>query len=692
VPAAEECPINDDNYVEDLRSRSNRSSNPDIVIPPYEFSPETHDEDFHCHRLAVGFASLNGTLIPIGQDDPILECLLFPDLYPHGYGHYVASNTHDRTLYHDTLIKDAKLKLLCPLPDFRLHWYWPKWVYMQAEKIRIHQNSARLLRQRQHDNQRRPRGGALLQQSLYTNQTIISESITTSVPSFVRTGDTYFHRREMHFNTMIEALGLPQLFVTFTFSEQWPQLALILKSTDNGDPLPPNRPLHVTLYCYERFDHIRNFLLKNKIYSGFGDLKHFVERHEFQNRGAFHAHCAYWATKSISELIALHYIRADMPDQTLEPELWAAVNKHQIHKCMPHLCQGPVLDGQCKKGFPAPLSLSTHNDNAQMRYTYRRTREADRYVVPYIPVVLLAMDSHMNAQYVSSKGLARYMTKYMLKKEPSSLFNIRESANSIEAYKPHVSARRMSSLEVMALLLGKPIINTSIACSYFTTDLPNLRTAVVLPAHRVLEGDDNPYYPDAIEKYFQRPRDSEFDDLTYQTYWSRYNIAGNSVSATRLFWTDMKGRKVVKRSKPILLRYRHLRVDDGESYFYQQLLLTGSWRSEEELKGGYATYRDHHAALCPQEHALALRLATRQSNVVRTTYLHQYENLVNELVQSAGRPVQEIVHQQLPFLYRFPTCVPSYSQHMLDRDQYRAYSIILDCIGPPSKRNWPFFS
>src|SRR5215468_9179292 len=104
---------------------------------------------------------------------------------------------------------------------------------MQVEKQRIHQNSTRLLWQRRHDNTDRPRGGALLQRSLYTGQSIVSEAITTSIPAFIRTGDTYFLQKEMHFNAMIQTFGLPTLFLTLTFSERWPQFTKILKKTDN---------------------------------------------------------------------------------------------------------------------------------------------------------------------------------------------------------------------------------------------------------------------------------------------------------------------------------------------------------------------------------------------------------------------------------------------------------------------------
>lgn len=95
--------------------------------------------------MAAGFANLDDNTIPIANNDPLLECLLFPDLYPHGYGHYIPPKRENRKYYYDTLTKDAKLKLLCPNSAFRLHWYWPKWIYMQIEKIRIHQNSIRLL-------------------------------------------------------------------------------------------------------------------------------------------------------------------------------------------------------------------------------------------------------------------------------------------------------------------------------------------------------------------------------------------------------------------------------------------------------------------------------------------------------------------------------------------------------------------
>lgn len=151
--------------------------------------------------------------------------------------------------------------------------------------------------------------------------------------------------------------------------------------------------------------NISRNILNNVKLNSLEKIKHFVECHEFQQCGAFHLYAAYWRSVSVSELIEKNFIRTDMPDPILEPELWQAVTKHQIHTCIAHHYRGPVEYGQCKKGFPVPLSHSIHNTTSEIYYIYWRNKCEDQYVVPYIPIILLTMDSHMNAQYVSSKGL-----------------------------------------------------------------------------------------------------------------------------------------------------------------------------------------------------------------------------------------------------------------------------------------------
>jgi hypothetical protein len=186
----------------------------------------------------------------------------------------------------------------------------------------------------------------------------------------------------------------------------------------------------------------------------------------------------------------------------------------------------------------------------------------------------------------------------------------------------------------MTLLLGKPIINTSTACEYFNTAMPNFRTSVVLPVHLIHDDDTSPYFIDSIEKYFQQPNVPEFEFTTYPSYWSQYNIATGRVSPNRNHWIDLRDRKIVKRQKPILLRYEHLCVKDGEKYFYQQLLLQKPWRSEEQIKGPYQTYREHHAVLFPQQHQRAIFYATHRSTLVRTFYVNDFQRILSHLMEN----------------------------------------------------------
>src|SRR5262245_51586510 len=117
-----------------------------------------------------------------------------------------------------------------------------------------HQNTMRIWRQQQSDGiYKLPSTSELLARSLYTGQQIIDETKTTTLPSFIRTGDTYFHEKLIHINAMIAEYGLPSLFMTLTMAEdKWPHLKHILRHTDNGNTLPTNRPLHTTLHFVHR--------------------------------------------------------------------------------------------------------------------------------------------------------------------------------------------------------------------------------------------------------------------------------------------------------------------------------------------------------------------------------------------------------------------------------------------------------
>jgi hypothetical protein len=195
----------------------------------------------------------------------------------------------------------------------------------------------------------------------------------------------------------------------------------------------------------------------------------------------------------------------------------------------------------------------------------------------------------MNAQYVTDKGLAKYITKYIAKTEPSHLFNIREG----NLFREYVHARRLGSMELMFLLLGEKICNSSIQVLYLITDPPSIRSKTVMPLSLIDPDDEDPYWKDRIEKYFARPNNDIFNNMKYREYYENYNICSTSNASLRrdIYINDL-GNYVIKRITPILTRIRHLSVEHGELFFYQQLLLSLPCHSEDELKGNYDTYRD----------------------------------------------------------------------------------------------------
>ena len=61
----------------------------------------------------------------------------------------------------------------------------------------------------------------------------------------------------------------------------------------------------------------------------------------------------------------------------------------------------------------------------------------------------------MNAQYVTSRGLGKFLTKYAVKPEPTRIFNVTDG----DKYREHIIARHLDSME----------------CIFFTTSGKNMQ-------------------------------------------------------------------------------------------------------------------------------------------------------------------------------------------------------------------------
>ncbi|GES97445.1 Pif1-like helicase domain-containing protein [Rhizophagus clarus] len=658
-----------------------------VVLPPYDFDTEIHNEDFHYSRLMAGFLTdPNNKELPIPFYDKNIEPLLFPDLFPYGKGFYINEDTNRR--FKDSLGNYAKSLLLCPDPRWRLSWYWPHYIYLSLEKLRNHQNRTRILNQHSTSLSHQLTTADFITNSIYTGRPIINETKTTTLPSYIRTGDSYFRQKEHHINTIVQAFGLPQIFYTMTMAEShWSHLHNILSKTDNKDTLPSNRPFHTYLHYHHRLSSIHQYLWKNPNLTNWGNWLHHFERDEFQNRGAIHTHGIAYLSKSIPELINSNVIRADMPDPNLEPELYELVKKHQIHTCDSR-CGGPApLGSRCKKGFPQPYSNITYEDPNSLRYIYRRTKEEDLYIVLYHAPTLFLWNGHVNFQYVTTRQFAKYMTKYVTKSEPSEYFDITEP----NAFRKHILARHLRSMELMILLLGYSICRSTIAVEFLPSIPPEVRNKSVKPPY-VLQQEEqlSPYWDDAIDKYFDRPIDNEFNDMIYPFYHRNY-IIQNKQPANGIYYMDKKNRFVKKRQKEILVRFQHLTVEHSESFFYQQLLLRIPAQSEADLKKHYLTYKARFEAEFPEEYSLTLNYVQSSTQSHIQKYTRNYQNLIDNLIISLHTDLQKLIRNQLLSLSHQPNISTNLSSMIFSDDQYKIFNILMNTWGKQEYSKYPYF-
>jgi len=234
------------------------------------------------------------------------------------------------------------------------------------------------------------------------------------------------------------------------------------------------------------------------------------------------------------------------------------------------------------------------------------------------------------------------MSKYIMKREPSHIFNIYEN----DLLRKHIVVQRLRSMELMFLLLEHTICNSFAIVKFLTTEPLNTRTCTILPAYMIEEDDKNPYYDNTITKYMSRPHTPEFENLTYPQYFERYSISPSQpITRSRPIHRDDLNNYVIKRSKDIITRYRFLKIEDGESYFYQQLLLKIPTRSETEYKTiQHETYQERFLSLFPN-FLTDLQNQTRNTHQLRTIRLNnRFTEILNRLLQSLTKQLPTNLH------------------------------------------------
>ncbi|CAG8739994.1 829_t:CDS:1 [Ambispora leptoticha] len=242
-------------------------------------------------------------------------------------------------------------------------------------------------------------------------------------------------------------------------------------------------------------------------------------------------------------------------------------------------------------------------------------------------------------------------------------------------------------MELMFLLLGKHIVNSSIQVQYLTTDPLSIRSKAVIPLYMLDSLEDDPYCNNKIEKYFARSHDPIFDNITYRTYFETYEIRSTRPNTSnRTIYQDDLRNFVIKRTNRILTCMRSLRLEHGEPFFYQQLLLKLPYRSENEMLGGYQDYRDHFLARFPDTYQ-TIRKKNHEFTLRQTTHaLNQFNTLI-ETITSSLNPILttnilDIIKIQLDSIKVLPQIVTINSIVNLPPSQYYCRQTINNYLGP----------
>lgn len=182
----------------------------------------------------------------------------------------------------------------------------------------------------------------------------------------------------------------------------------------------------------------------------------------------------------------------------------------------------------------------------------------------------------MNVQYVTTAGLMKYVSKYVMKSEPKSVVSI---VHGEERVRCHLEARRLGAMEIICLLNSKPILKMSSGVQFLPNSMPEHCALTVRRVHEIEQDPDNPYYPDSVEKYFCQPEESIFVNLVYSQYFSMFVVQTQKRQFKlerevdeRVHWRDQLGNYVYRRQKDQITRSPFRRLADGEPFFYAMLL------------------------------------------------------------------------------------------------------------------------
>ena len=316
---------------------------------------------------------------------------------------------------------------------------------------------------------------------------------------------------------MCREFGDPDLMLTFTFVNKWEEVSTTEQSLRDLFNFPLDIRFCPLETLMNRFYDAKagNFEQLMKAL-GFGPVKHFVWRLEFQVRGAPHVHALIW----LADLIPLARLEkimfATKPNPQDAPKLSQLVNGPMVHTCSLQRCKRGDPNARCRYGFPKAPCRDIHVSEDGVLALPRGSDDAR--IVEYSPAWLLKWRGHCHLHALRtqehpdcSPNAIYYIVKYNFKNEPS----LRVDAGSDDNFSTLLHSRVISSEEAFSRIFSFRYYGADTACDFLSLQPPERRVAAFVHGEQLqLPG---------VEKYFLRP--ASLDRLPILAFFSLYDVS-----------------------------------------------------------------------------------------------------------------------------------------------------------------------
>jgi hypothetical protein len=252
--------------------------------------------------------------------------------------------------------------------------------------------------------------------------------------------------------------GGPSLFITFTCNPTWLEISRELQPGQTAADRPD-----LTARVFDM--KLKHLLFEVKNQQIFGLVVAYCYVVEFQKRGLPHAHILLILSRDdqiITPEQVDQLICAEIPDPTINPDLYAVISTTMLHKkCGKGIDEQTVCmqneQRECHAHFPKTFCDETRFESGTYPIYRRRDNGIrikrglyiydNRDVVPYNPYLSLRLNAHINVEVASNVDAFKYLYKYVHKGPDRIAATI--DRQQVDEIKEHIDARWLGTPESM---------------------------------------------------------------------------------------------------------------------------------------------------------------------------------------------------------------------------------------------------